>query len=408
MGREDKVFMYNTVEATAYGDVIITVSYYDVTKETLTTLKPSTGKTRILTVAGYGRMKDAEKPEIKVKTKSPIDLIVTAPDGEIITKEMGQSPTMEYQVYDPDGDGDLDGMVIGGERKIGNYLITVVPKPNALSTDTYGLEVTAGNTTIVLATDVQISNIPNQPYIIESTETTIRVPTSSDVTALVAVTNSNTLFDRRTGQYSIDTTIKNTSQEILDNPVKLFIQNINPSISVVNADGIENGTPYFDYSASVGLDGNLSPNETSSPKRIIFSNPSRLRFTFDVKVIATLNSNNAAPPYTKHGGIITFTITIPGQSALLQSYPNPFNPEVWIPYELAESADVAIRIYDMSGRLVRTLDLGHKEIDIYATREKSAHWDGRNEIGERVASGVYFYQIKAGDFVATKKFVMLK
>ena len=75
---------------------------------------------------------------------------------------------------------------------------------------------------------------------------------------------------------------------------------------------------------------------------------------------------------------------------------------------MAEPADVVISIYDTSGRLVRTLDLGHKEIDVYATRDKSAYWDGRNELGEQVASGIYFYQIKAGDFVATRKFVMLK
>jgi len=239
-----------------------------------------------------------------------------------------------------------------------------------------------------------------------TTGSTFTMP--SDVSALVAVANSNILFDRRSGQYSMDMTIKNTSQEILSSPIKLIIQNIKPSISVINADGIDNGNPYFDYSGSVGTDNNLSPGEISSVKRVIFSNPQRLRFSFDAKVMAVRSSGNPAAPSAINNSVIPFTITIPGQFALLQSYPNPFNPEVWIPYELAEPADVVISIYDTSGRLVRTLDLGHKEIDVYATRDKSAYWDGRNELGEQVASGIYFYQIKAGDFVATRKFVMLK
>jgi len=98
----------------------------------------------------------------------------------------------------------------------------------------------------------------------------------------------------------------------------------------------------------------------------------------------------------------------PEEFALLQNFPNSFNPETWIPYQLAEEVDVAIRIYNASGQLVRTLNLGYKQAGFYTNKDKAAYWDGRNELGEQVASGVYFYQIKAGDFVSTKKFVMLK
>lgn len=131
------------------------------------------GKTRSLTVDDYGRVKDAKEPEFKAAAKSPVDLIITDPDGEIITKEIGQSPTMEYQVYDIDEDGELDDIVIGGERKIGNYLIQVIPEPEALPTDTYSLEMTVNGQTIVLAEDVPISDIPRTSYIIRSTETEI-------------------------------------------------------------------------------------------------------------------------------------------------------------------------------------------------------------------------------------------
>lgn len=170
---EDKVFTYNSIEATAWGDEIIGVAFYDVDKEILTTLQPSTGKIRTLTVDGYGRVKDAKVPEFKAIAKSPVDLVIIDPDGEIITKEKVQSPTMEYEVYDVDGDGKLDDIVIGGERKLGNYLIQIVPEPDALPTDTYSLEVTANGQTIVFAENVPISDIPRIPYILRSTETEI-------------------------------------------------------------------------------------------------------------------------------------------------------------------------------------------------------------------------------------------
>ena len=93
---------------------------------------------------------------------------------------------------------------------------------------------------------------------------------------------------------------------------------------------------------------------------------------------------------------------------LLPNYPNPFNPETWIPYQLAETADVNIKIYDISGRLVRTLSVGFKPIGYYLTRERAAYWDGRNEAGESVSSGVYFLQFVAGEFTATQRMVIVK
>jgi hypothetical protein len=96
------------------------------------------------------------------------------------------------------------------------------------------------------------------------------------------------------------------------------------------------------------------------------------------------------------------------ETVLRQNYPNPFNPETWIPYELATDAKTSIEIYTPMGQLVRTLDLGFQKRGRYLRREKAAYWDGRNEMGERVASGVYFYVLKAGSFAATRKMVILK
>ena len=98
----------------------------------------------------------------------------------------------------------------------------------------------------------------------------------------------------------------------------------------------------------------------------------------------------------------------PKRSALLQNFPNPFNPETWLPYSLAEEADVTIRIYDVQGRLIRALDLGHQSAGFYLGKGKAGYWDGRNEAGEEISSGTYFYTIKAGSFAATKKMIVTR
>ena len=99
---------------------------------------------------------------------------------------------------------------------------------------------------------------------------------------------------------------------------------------------------------------------------------------------------------------------IPKETALLPNYPNPFNPETWIPYRLAKDAFVTLTIYNGSGRVVRTLDVGHRTAAFYESRSKAIYWDGRNEFGESVASGVYFYHLSAGDYSATRKMLILK
>ena len=99
---------------------------------------------------------------------------------------------------------------------------------------------------------------------------------------------------------------------------------------------------------------------------------------------------------------------IPVETQLLVNYPNPFNPETWIPYRLAEDTFVTLTIYDLSGRVVRTLDVGHRIAAVYENRSQAIHWDGRNNVGEQVASGVYFYHLSAGDYSATRKMAILK
>ena len=99
---------------------------------------------------------------------------------------------------------------------------------------------------------------------------------------------------------------------------------------------------------------------------------------------------------------------VPSETALSANYPNPFNPETWIPYQLSNTSDVKITIYDARGRGIRVLDLGHQRAGYYTSRSRAAYWDGRNDIGERVASGIYFYQLRADHMSLLRKMVILQ
>lgn len=98
----------------------------------------------------------------------------------------------------------------------------------------------------------------------------------------------------------------------------------------------------------------------------------------------------------------------PEKNELLQNYPNPFNPDTWIPYQLSEDSHVVIRLYTATGQIIRTLNLGHRNAGFYTNRERAGHWDGRNESGEQVSSGIYFYSIEAGSFAATGKMTVAR
>ena len=99
---------------------------------------------------------------------------------------------------------------------------------------------------------------------------------------------------------------------------------------------------------------------------------------------------------------------LPSQTQLLDNYPNPFNPETWIPFQLNQDTEVRLTIYDVAGQQVRKIDLGHQLAGNYVESGKAIYWDGKTETGELVSSGTYFYQIEAGDYTDTRKMVILK
>ena len=99
---------------------------------------------------------------------------------------------------------------------------------------------------------------------------------------------------------------------------------------------------------------------------------------------------------------------LPKVTQLLQNYPNPFNPETWIPYQLNQASEVSLSVYSSEGKLARQIDLGLKPAGNYQRTERAIYWDGRNDSGESVSSGVYFYRLQAGDYSQTRKMVILK
>ena len=139
-----------------------------------------------------------------------------------------------------------------------------------------------------------------------------------------------------------------------------------------------------------------NPIEDLAPlRRLKEKNPS---VQIDIDINADLNNAPLAPSAP----------LIPAETALFPNYPNPFNPETWIPYQIAKPADVTLTIYDITGREVRRLALGHRPAGFYRSRGRAAHWDGRNQIGEKVATGLYFYTLTTGEFTATGKMLIQK
>ena len=117
---------------------------------------------------------------------------------------------------------------------------------------------------------------------------------------------------------------------------------------------------------------------------------------------------NAIENYSGSALTTQVTVTADRENVLLANFPNPFNPETWIPYQLAKPTEVTITIYALNGQVVRTLALGHQVTGMYQNRSRAAYWDGKNEFGEKVASGLYFYTLTAGDFTATRKMLIRK
>ena len=190
--------------------------------------------------------------------------------------------------------------------------------------------------------------------------------------------------------------------------VKVVDINANPLAGVeVELDlSLDGGAPWS-YTGSTGGDGVV---------RFTRSNPAAGHYEPTVTNLTLSGYNwdktkgveSASCDLSSNGKITQAAAPASTGYALLQNIPNPFNPETWIPYVLATPEHVVINIYDVTGRLMRTLDLGQKAEGAYASKAKAAHWDGTNEAGEILVSGIYFYVIKAGDFTSRRKMIIAR
>jgi len=147
-------------------------------------------------------------------------------------------------------------------------------------------------------------------------------------------------------------------------------------------------------------------NKTAAPALAIQSERDNLMEVITQLENATLNEKQKE--VLEQLRKLAFKTQLPKQTTLLQNYPNPFNPDTWIPFKLAQDISVTINIYDTKGQLIRTLHLGNQRAGIYLAKEKAAYWDGRNQTGEEVACGVYFYTLQAGQFKATRRMLIVK
>ena len=171
----------------------------------------------------------------------------------------------------------------------------------------------------------------------------------------------------------------------------------------VNGDGVVDGEDFALVAANLGEGEAAAPSQAPLPAGLTLE---KVEWALNL-----LHAENTGSPAFQRGiakleGFLA--LLVPDKTLLLANYPNPFNPETWIPYQLANPAEVTVTIYAANGAVVRTLDLGHRRAGSYASRSRAAYWNGRNAQGEPVASGVYFYTLTAVDFSATRKMVIRK
>ena len=390
----------------------------------------------------------------------PVNLLITDPKGrQIGIDENGTSydeiPGAEYISRDFDGDDEEDVEILIPNALTGNYSIEVIPKLGANLTDTYTLYVTTGEGSITLDEDRQIQNIPLESYVYFLAQISMKagwnlvsIPVqlvSNDLhTVLQSIEghyNSVWRYDAESGSWQryivggpgflnnletiesgkgywidmVDFTPLTLDGDVVDDePIPLAagwnLVGYNSLTAQLLQDALlsiaENYSSVWTYDAEAGgwqryiVDGPdfLNNLETMDPAKGYWVN------ALGDCTLSVDGGGLAAPAYP-----LDLSVQLsPKVSQLHQNYPNPFNPDTWIPYQLKEDADVAIRIYSAAGQLVRTLDLGHKEIGFYTNKEKAVYWNGKNEAGEHVVSGIYFCSIEAGDFTTTRKMVIMR
>ena len=175
------------------------------------------------------------------------------------------------------------------------------------------------------------------------------------------------------------------------------------SAADVNEDGVVDIVDLVKVASALG---NAGAAPSAQPQILT------MLITIDVQGWLTQAQNLDLTDTTLQRGVIfleqLLAALMPKETSLLPNYPNPFNPETWIPYQLAEPVEVTLTIYDINGRLIRRLAVGHQAAGMYRSRSRAVYWDGRDQFGESVASGLYFYTLTVGKFTGSRKMLILK
>jgi hypothetical protein len=197
--------------------------------------------------------------------------------------------------------------------------------------------------------------------------------------------------------------------EVAFDPAIIEVLSVEPSGGMKN-NGVYSVIPEINnQSGSVRIastfigEGNLPPS--GSLAVINFQRKKVSEGAFTLRNMMLIDDNLKEIPVKTSGDKIASVVN---QFHLGQNYPNPFNPETWIPYQLSKESEVIIRIHNLKGKLIRTINIGQKEAGFYMSQKRAAYWDGRDSLGEKVASGVYFYTLQAGEFRDTRKMVIMK
>lgn len=187
----------------------------------------------------------------------------------------------------------------------------------------------------------------------------------------------------------------------------------------INGDGTVDIFDFVQVGSHFGEAYNPIPGVAATPPVVMENWKSEgvdapVHLSFLQQMVAEIDQHPLAntPEFVKVRSLLAKLIALPRglptETRLLQNFPNPFNPETWIPFHLAQDTDVKIQIYDMRGQIVRTLSLGRLKTGYYDDRLKAAYWNGISETGEIISSGVYFYHLRAGDYSAVRRMVILK
>ena len=277
----------------------------------------------------------------------------------------------------------------------------------------------------------QISDITPLQNLTKLVQLELRTNQISDITTLESLTALSNLYVSQNpiSDYAPLNKLKAANSNLnldvnLNNNIPTFTEGDSTTRTV--AENTASGVNIGDAISATDADNHTlvySLSGTDAESFSIVSNSGQLQTSAALDYETKTSYSVIVTVYDGNSGGDTITVTInvtddvngapaaqadPTKTALMPNYPNPFNPETWIPYQLAKPADVALTIYNVSGVVIRELALGHRAAGVYYSRNRAAHWDGRNKIGEKVATGLYFVKFKAGDYTATRKMLIRK